>query len=86
VPSYLGTAGFIGQFLSPILLAPFFMLAGLNGVFLVGVGIGVIWFLILIIKVHTKINLRTYNPKQGCSKQVESNIPGGPWASRPTVR
>jgi hypothetical protein len=32
------------------------------------------------------LNFRTYNPKQGLSKQVESNIPGGPWASRPTVR
>lgn len=46
--SYLGTFGFIGQFLSPILFAPVFMLAGLNGVFLVGAGIGAAWFLILL--------------------------------------
>lgn len=46
--SYLGTAGFIGQFLSPILFAPFFMLAGLKSVFLVGAGIGAVWFLILL--------------------------------------
>jgi MFS family permease len=46
--SYLGTFGFIGQFLSPILFAPVFMLIGLNGVFMVGAGIGASWFLILL--------------------------------------
>lgn len=46
--SYLGTFGFIGQFLSPILFAPVFMLVGLKGVFLVGAGIGIVWFLILL--------------------------------------
>jgi len=45
--SYLGTFGFIGQFLSPILFAPVFMLVGLKGVFLVGAGIGAAWFLML---------------------------------------
>ncbi|MGD9132211.1 MAG: MFS transporter [Desulfobacterales bacterium] len=45
--SYLGTFGFIGQFLSPILFAPIFMLVGLNGVFMVGAGVGAAWFLIL---------------------------------------
>ena len=45
--SYLGTFGFIGQFLSPILFAPVFILVGLRGVFLVGAGIGAAWFLLL---------------------------------------
>jgi ACDE family multidrug resistance protein len=47
--AYLGTFGFVGQFLSPILFAPVFMLAGLEGVFGVGAGIGVAWFLILLL-------------------------------------
>jgi len=46
--SYLGTFGFIGQFLSPILFAPVFMLGGLKGVFMVGAGVGAAWFLILL--------------------------------------
>jgi MFS family permease len=46
--SYLGTFGFIGQFLSPILFAPVFMLVGLKGVFLVGAGVGAAWFLLLL--------------------------------------
>jgi MFS family permease len=45
--SYLGTFGFIGQFLSPILFAPVFMLVGLKGVFLVGALVGAAWFLML---------------------------------------
>jgi MFS family permease len=46
--SYLGTFGFIGQFLSPILFAPIFMLKGLKGVFLVGAGLGAVWFVLLL--------------------------------------
>jgi ACDE family multidrug resistance protein len=46
--SYLGTFGFIGQFLSPILFAPVLMLVGLKGVFLVGAGVGAAWFLMLL--------------------------------------
>ena len=46
--SYLGTFGFIGQFLSPILFAPVFMLLGLKGVFLVGAGVGAVWFVLLL--------------------------------------
>jgi MFS family permease len=46
--SYLGTFGFIGQFLSPILFAPVFMLVGLKGVFLVSAGVGAAWFLMLL--------------------------------------
>ena len=46
--SYLGTFGFIGQFLSPILFAPVFVLVGLKGVFMVGAGVGAAWFLILL--------------------------------------
>jgi MFS family permease len=53
--SYLGTFGFIGQFLSPIVFAPVFMLVGLKGVFLVGAGVGAAWFLLLLFglgKIH----------------------------------
>jgi ACDE family multidrug resistance protein len=46
--SYLGTAGFIGQFMSPIVFAPIFLLVGLKGVFLVGAGVGAAWFLLLL--------------------------------------
>jgi ACDE family multidrug resistance protein len=46
--SYLGTLGFIGQFLSPILFAPVLALLGLKGVFRVGAGIGAAWFLLLL--------------------------------------
>ncbi|UCF31858.1 MAG: MFS transporter [bacterium] len=47
--SYLGTFGFVGQFLSPILFAPVLILVGLRGVFLVGAGIGAAWFLTLLL-------------------------------------
>jgi MFS family permease len=46
--SYLGTFGFVGQFLSPILFAPVFMLVSLKGVFLTGAGVGAVWFLIIL--------------------------------------
>lgn len=46
--SYLGTFGFIGQFLSPVLFAPIVIMVGLKGVFLVGAGIGIVWFSILL--------------------------------------
>jgi ACDE family multidrug resistance protein len=46
--SYLGTFGFIGQFLSPILFAPVLVLLGLKGVFLVGAGVGAAWFVLLL--------------------------------------
>lgn len=46
--SYLGTLGFMGQFLSPILFAPVLVHLGLKGVFLVGAGIGAAWFLLLL--------------------------------------
>lgn len=61
--SYLGTFGFIGQFLSPILFAPVLVLVGLKGVFLVGAGVGAAWFLILLFGLGkaNKIN----SPKKG---------------------
>ena len=46
--SYLGTFGFIGQFLSPIVFAPVFMRSGFTGVFLTGAGVGVVWFVLLL--------------------------------------
>ncbi len=57
--SYLGTSGFVGQFLSPIVFAPVFMRLGFSGVFVVGAGIGVVWFVLLAglsIKAHQKKN------------------------------
>ena len=45
--SYLGTFGYIGQFLSPILFAPVLILLGLNNIFMVSAGIGVAWFLLI---------------------------------------
>jgi ACDE family multidrug resistance protein len=48
--SYLGTFGSIGQFLSPILFAPVFMLMGLKGVFRVGAGVGAVWFVLLLFR------------------------------------
>ncbi|MEE4263129.1 MAG: MFS transporter [Desulfobacteraceae bacterium] len=46
--SYLGTFGFIGQFLSPILFAPIFVQLGFKGVFLFGAGVGAVWFVLLL--------------------------------------
>jgi ACDE family multidrug resistance protein len=62
--SYLGTFGFIGQFLSPIVFAPVFMLAGLKGVFMVGAGVGAAWFLLLL-----------FGP--GRTHKIDSNKEGG---------
>lgn len=45
--SYLGTFGYIGQFLSPILFAPVLILVGLKNVFTVAAGVGAAWFLLL---------------------------------------
>jgi MFS family permease len=45
--SYLGTFGFIGQFLSPVLFAPVFIHLGFRGVFFTGAGVGVVWLLLL---------------------------------------
>ncbi|MGB9438349.1 MAG: MFS transporter [Desulfobacterales bacterium] len=47
--SYLGTFGFIGQFLSPILFAPILIMVGLKGVFVVGAGIGASWFFLCLL-------------------------------------
>ncbi len=46
--SYLGSFGFIGQFLSPILFAPVLIMVGLKGVFIVGSCIGVAWLILLL--------------------------------------
>jgi ACDE family multidrug resistance protein len=62
--SYLGTFGFIGQFLSPILFAPVFMLIGLKGVFMVGAGVGAAWFFILLFGL-------------GRTNKINSNSKGG---------
>jgi len=56
--SYLGTFGFTGQFLSPILFAPVFLLFGLKGVFLVGAGVALTWLLLLLFvwgRANTKV-------------------------------
>ncbi len=50
--SYLGTFGFIGQFLSPLIFAPILLLLGLNGVFLVAAGICALSFLVWVTSRH----------------------------------
>jgi len=54
--SYLGTFGYMGQFLAPLLLAPVLIYLGIRGVFSVGSFVGVIWFIILISLVRNKIS------------------------------
>ena len=46
--SYLGTFGFMGQFLSPILLAPALIHFGVRNVFTVSSILGLVWFMILL--------------------------------------
>ena len=46
--SYLGTFGFMGQFLSPILLAPALIHFGIRNVFTVSSIVGVVWLIILL--------------------------------------
>lgn len=46
--SYLGTFGFIGQFLSPIVFAPMLILLGFKGVFLTGAVAGAVWLVLLL--------------------------------------
>ena len=58
--SYLGTFGFIGQFLSPILFAPVLILVGIKGVFLVGAGIGAAWFLLFFFGLGKVNNINTH--------------------------
>ncbi len=47
--SYLGTSGFIGQFLSPILFAPVFIMGGLDAVFTTGAAVSAAWFTLVLI-------------------------------------
>ncbi len=47
--SYIGTFGFIGLFLSPVIFAPVVLLLGLNGVFLVAGGICAVLFLLFLV-------------------------------------
>jgi MFS family permease len=51
--SYLGSFGFMGQFLSPILFAPVLILGGLKGVFMVGVAIGAVWLGLVLLYMIT---------------------------------
>jgi len=52
--SYLGSFGFLGQFLSPILFAPVFILGGLKGVFMTGTAIGAVWLALVLLFIATK--------------------------------
>jgi MFS family permease len=52
--SYLGTLGYLGQFLSPILLAQALIYLGIRGVFTVSASIGIIWFIVLASLVKNK--------------------------------
>jgi ACDE family multidrug resistance protein len=54
--SYLGSSGYVGQFLSPYLFAPVYMLVAIRGVFLVGAGVGLVWFLGLVFAFPKIIN------------------------------
>lgn len=51
--SYLGTFGFMGQFLSPILFAPVLILVGLKGVFMTGAAIGAAWLVLVLFYIGT---------------------------------
>jgi len=51
--SYLGSFGFIGQFLSPILFAPVLILAGLKGVFMTGAAIGAVWLTLVLLYISS---------------------------------
>ncbi len=51
--SYIGTAGFMGQFLSPIIFSPVLVLVGLNGIFLVVAGTSAL-VLFIIALTHLK--------------------------------
>ncbi len=50
--SYLGTFGFIGQFLSPIIFRPAVLLLGLNSVFLIAGGVCALLFLLFLVSVR----------------------------------
>jgi MFS family permease len=52
--AYLGTSGFMGQFMSPILFAPVLILAGLKGVFMTGAAIGAVWLALVLMFILTK--------------------------------
>jgi len=52
--SYLGSFGFLGQFLSPILFAPVMIMGGLEGVFMTGTAIGAVWLTLVLLFVATK--------------------------------
>ena len=52
--SYLGTFGFVGQFLSPILFAPVFLMLGFKGVFMTGAVLGAVWLVSLLVIVSRK--------------------------------
>jgi MFS family permease len=77
--SYLGTFGFIGQFLSPILFAPVFMLVGLEGVFMAGAAIGAAWFLILFFGVGRAHKIILHRKR--CLKWFQ-NLRSGPRVPR----
>jgi ACDE family multidrug resistance protein len=51
--SYLGSFGFMGQFLSPILFAPVLILGGLKGIFMTGAAIGAVWLSLVLLYIVT---------------------------------
>jgi MFS family permease len=52
--SYLGTFGFLGQFLSPIIFAPVVIMGELEGVFMTGAAIGSVWLGLVLLFIGTK--------------------------------
>ncbi|UCF88142.1 MAG: MFS transporter [bacterium] len=52
--SYLGTFGFIGQFLSPILFAPVFIIGGLKAVFTTGAAVSAVWLALVLLFIGSR--------------------------------
>jgi ACDE family multidrug resistance protein len=59
--SYLGTFGFVGQFLSPIVFAPVFVYFGFEGVFVTGAGVGAVWLVLLLVIVGRVSKKQTHS-------------------------
>ena len=52
--SYLGSFGFLGQFLSPIIFAPVLILGGLKGVFTIGAAVSAVWLALVLLFMGTR--------------------------------
>jgi len=59
--AYLGTFGFVGQFLSPIVFAPVFVHFGFEGVFVTGAGVGAVWLVLLFSIIGRVSKIQTHS-------------------------